>query len=130
MRRLFVLALLLLVGPPAMRADDLRLPLKDGSVRFAVIGDTGTGDSHQRDVAAQLASWRVKFPFAFVVMMGDNLYGGDSPKDYQQRIRDSLQGAAGRRREVLRVARQSRQPQRALVQAVQHERRTLLLVQA
>ena len=32
----------------------------------------------------QLASWRVKFPFDFVVMMGDNLYGGDGPKDYQE----------------------------------------------
>ena len=84
MRRLFVLALVLLVGPSAMQADDLRLPLKNGSVRFAVIGDTGTGDAHQRDIAAQLVSWRVKFPFSFVVMMGDNLYGGDSPKDYQK----------------------------------------------
>ena len=84
MRRLFLLALLLLVGPSAMQADDLRLPLKNGSVRFAVIGDTGTGDVHQRDIAAQLVSWRVKFPFSFVVMMGDNLYGGDSPKDYQK----------------------------------------------
>ena len=84
MRRLFLLALLLLVGPSAMQADDLRLPLKNGSVRFAVIGDTGTGDAHQRDIAAQLVSWRVKFPFSFVVMMGDNLYGGDSPKDYQK----------------------------------------------
>jgi Calcineurin-like phosphoesterase len=84
MRRLFLLALLLLVGPSAMQADDLRLPLKTDSVRFAVIGDTGTGDAHQRDIAAQLVSWRVKFPFTFVVMMGDNLYGGDSPKDYQK----------------------------------------------
>jgi hypothetical protein len=84
MRRLFLVALLLLVVPPAMQADDLRLPLKNGSVRFAVIGDTGTGDSHQRDVATQLAAWRGKFPFAFIVMMGDNLYGGDRPTDYQK----------------------------------------------
>jgi Calcineurin-like phosphoesterase len=84
MRRLFVLALFLLVAPSGMRADDLRLPLKNGSVRFAVIGDTGTGDSHQREVATQLAAWRGKFPFGFIVMMGDNLYGGDSPKDYQR----------------------------------------------
>jgi len=84
MRRLFLLGLLLLMGPSAIRAEDLRLPLKDGSVRFAVIGDTGTGDSHQRAIAAQLAQWRSKFPYAFVVMMGDNLYGGDSPKDYER----------------------------------------------
>jgi len=31
----------------ALAAQDLRLPMKDGSVKFAVIGDTGTGDSSQ-----------------------------------------------------------------------------------
>jgi len=84
MRRLFALALLLWVAASPALADELRLPLKDGSVRFAVIGDTGTGDSHQRDIATQLNTWRAKFPFAFVVMMGDNLYGGDRPRDYQR----------------------------------------------
>jgi predicted phosphodiesterase len=60
------------------------LPMKDGSVKFAVIGDTGTGDSHQVEVAKQLNTYRAKFPFPFVVMMGDNLYGGDAPRDYQK----------------------------------------------
>ena len=31
------------------------------SVKFAVIGDTGTGDQHQRDVAKQLATTRRSF---------------------------------------------------------------------
>ena len=85
MRRLLVSTVLLLAATmPATQADDLRLPLKKDSVRFAVIGDTGTGDSHQRDIARQLEAWQGKFPFTFVVMMGDNLYGGDSPKDYQR----------------------------------------------
>src|SRR5690349_21658077 len=84
MRRLLVLALLLVAVSTTIGADDLHLPLKKDSVRFAVIGDTGTGDAHQREVANQLAAWRAKFPFAFVVMMGDNLYGGDRPKDYQK----------------------------------------------
>ena len=42
MRRVLVLVLLLIAAPAAMQAQDLRLPLKDGSVRFAVIGDTGS----------------------------------------------------------------------------------------
>ena len=84
MRRLLVFAVALLAAVPAMQAQDLRLPLKNDSLRFAVIGDTGTGDGHQRDVARQLETWRAKFPFAFIVMMGDNLYSGDSPKDYQK----------------------------------------------
>ena len=86
MRRLFLLALLLLVGPSAMQADDLRLPLKNGSVRFAVIGDTGTGDKHQQAVATQLNDSRAKFPFDFVIMNGDNLYGGNSAKDYDKKF--------------------------------------------
>ena len=109
----------------------LRLPLKDGSVKFAVIGDTGTGDSHQLAIAK--AARRVpvrKFPFEFVVMMGDNLYGGDSAEGLREEVREPVQAAARRRREVLRVARQPRQPERAALQAVQHERRALLHVQA
>lgn len=84
MRRLLVLALLLTAAPISMPAQDVRLPMKDGSVKFAVIGDTGTGDKNQITVAKQLNASRTKFPFAFIVMMGDNLYTGDSPKDYQK----------------------------------------------
>jgi predicted phosphodiesterase len=82
MRRLLVLVLLL-AGISSLPAQDLRLPLKNGSVKFAVIGDTGTGDKHQLSVAKQLAASRAKFPFDFVLMMGDNLYTGDSPKSYK-----------------------------------------------
>ena len=44
MRRslLFVLMLPLLVAPTLV-AQDLTVPVKNGSVKFAVIGDTGTG---------------------------------------------------------------------------------------
>jgi calcineurin-like phosphoesterase family protein len=83
MRRLFILVLLL-AGVATLPAQDVRLPMKDGSVKFAVIGDTGTGDSHQFDVAKQLNTYRSKFQFPFVLMMGDNLYSGDAAKDYQK----------------------------------------------
>jgi DNA repair exonuclease SbcCD nuclease subunit len=86
MRR-FLMSVLLLVGlTVAVPAQDLKLPMKMGSVKFAVIGDTGTGDSHQLAVARQLAAYRSKFPFDFVIMMGDNLYGGNSPKDYDKKF--------------------------------------------
>jgi 3',5'-cyclic AMP phosphodiesterase CpdA len=83
MRRLYVLVFLI-AGVVTLPAQDIRLPVKDGSVKFAVIGDTGTGDSHQFDVAKQLMTYRAKFQFPLVVMMGDNLYSGDAPKDYQK----------------------------------------------
>jgi hypothetical protein len=83
MRRLFMLVVLL-AGVATLTAQDIRLPMNSGSLKFAVIGDTGTGDKHQYDVAKQLATYRSRFEFPFVVMMGDNLYGGDAPKDYQK----------------------------------------------
>jgi 3',5'-cyclic AMP phosphodiesterase CpdA len=69
------------------RSDtSLTLPVKKDSVKFAVIGDTGTGDKHQLAVAKQLAASRSQFPFDFVLMMGDNLYGGNSEKDYTKKF--------------------------------------------
>ncbi len=67
-------------------AQDLRLPMKAGSVKFAVIGDTGTGDRHQLDVAKELLAYRARFPFEFVIMVGDNMYGSDKPKDYVKKF--------------------------------------------
>jgi DNA repair exonuclease SbcCD nuclease subunit len=86
MRRLFVSILVLIGMTASVPAQDLKLPMKEGSVKFAVIGDTGTGDQHQLDVAKQLATYRGKFPFDFVIMMGDNLYGSNGPKDYEKKF--------------------------------------------
>jgi predicted phosphodiesterase len=91
MRRL--LAFVLIAASVAtFAAQELRLPLKSDSVKFAVIGDTGTGDSHQFSVANQLTSYRAKFPFDFVVMMGDNLYTGDGPKSYEKSFEKPYKG--------------------------------------
>jgi predicted MPP superfamily phosphohydrolase len=65
---------------------NVTLPMKNGSVKFGVIGDTGTGDKHQQAVAKQLIESRAKFPFDFVIMNGDNLYGGNSAKDYDKKF--------------------------------------------
>ena len=87
MRRNFLLTLLisaiLLIPASAQR---LTLPMKDGSVRFAVIGDTGSGSDKQREVGEMMAQYRGVFPFEFVLMMGDNLYGGEAPKDFEKKF--------------------------------------------
>ncbi len=64
----------------------LTLPVKDGSVRFAVIGDTGSGTTKQRDVGNMMVKYRALFPFEFVLMMGDNMYGGEDPKDFEKKF--------------------------------------------
>src|SRR5436190_19122533 len=85
MRRLFIT--FIAVGLAAsLQAQNITLPMKEGSVKFAVLGDTGTGDNHQLDVAKALAGARAKFPFAFVLLAGDNMYGSDSPKDYVKKF--------------------------------------------
>ena len=60
----------------------------------------------QYELAEQMAKLHERFKYDFVVLVGDNLYGSERPQDFAEEIRDSLQAAAGRRREVLRVAGQ------------------------
>src|SRR5262245_9081066 len=83
--RPFVLMLLTL-AMPALMAQNLTVPMKKDSVKFAVIGDTGTGDKHQLAVAKQLTATHAKFPFEFVIMAGDNIYGGNSAKDFDRKF--------------------------------------------
>jgi hypothetical protein len=47
-----------------------------------VIGDNGSGKRAQYEVGAQLVAARDSFPFAFVIMLGDNLYGSQAPSDF------------------------------------------------
>jgi 3',5'-cyclic AMP phosphodiesterase CpdA len=67
-------------------AQQLKLPMKEGSVRFAVIGDSGTGGGAQRQVANQIAAAHRLFPFTFTLMLGDNLYGDEDPGDYREKF--------------------------------------------
>ncbi len=69
-----------------LRAQQLTLPDKPNPVRFAAIGDMGTGDSAQYAVAQQMMAYHQKFPFDFVIMLGDNIYGGHNPRDFEQKF--------------------------------------------
>ncbi len=51
-----------------------------------MLGDTGTGDRAQYQVGEQLAKARAVFPFEFVIMLGDNMYGSERPQDYQRKF--------------------------------------------
>jgi 3',5'-cyclic AMP phosphodiesterase CpdA len=66
----------------------LALPVRAGSIRFAVLGDSGRGDTPQHEVAAQMAAWRGRFPFDFVLMLGDNIYDSHTPRDYQRKFEE------------------------------------------
>jgi 3',5'-cyclic AMP phosphodiesterase CpdA len=64
----------------------INLPNKEGSVRFVIIGDTGTGSKKQHELANILLRARQTFTYDFVLLLGDNLYGGESPGDYKDKF--------------------------------------------
>jgi hypothetical protein len=71
---------------PAQAAGQVPLPNKPDTLHFAVIGDNGTGDPPQYDLARQLTEWYGRFQFPLVVMMGDNIYGSDRPQDFVKKF--------------------------------------------
>lgn len=64
------------------------LPALPDAVRFAVIGDTGTGDKPQYEVAQRLTEYHRQFPFEFVIMLGDNMYGSQGPSDFVKKFEE------------------------------------------
>jgi len=64
---------------PAVRA-------RADAVTFGVIGDSGTGDRAQYDVAQQMVAQNARVPFDLVIMLGDNIYGGHAPEDFVQKF--------------------------------------------
>ena len=73
---------------PAPADVDLRLPNKKGTVKFGVIGDNGTGEREQYEIGEQLATWQAVFPFEFVIMLGDNIYGSQNPRDFVKKFEE------------------------------------------
>jgi hypothetical protein len=74
----------LIVG--SRHGQELLLPLKEKSVRFAVMGDSGTGKKGQYEVAQRMVEYQQRFPFEFVIMLGDNIYGTNSPSAYTKKF--------------------------------------------
>lgn len=84
-RRILLLAVILATSVNAPAGQETAI---DGatpsaaSLKFAVIGDNGTGEPAQYDVGAQMAAARERFPFELVIMVGDNMYGRQQPQDF------------------------------------------------
>ena len=84
----FASAALLLVSQLSLTgtAQKVTLPLAPDSTRFAVIGDTGTGDKPQYDIGKRLEEYRQRVKFTFAIMVGDNIYGSERPQDFQKKF--------------------------------------------
>ena len=77
------IALLLAVAVRFLAAQPaVPLPARAESLKFAVIGDSGTGAAAEYDVGARMTEARNTFPFDTVIMLGDNLYGRQGPQDF------------------------------------------------
>jgi 3',5'-cyclic AMP phosphodiesterase CpdA len=86
MRRLLVIIALITFFSASQLASQVTAPIKSGSVRMAAIGDMGTGDKSQYDVSQRMAEAHTTFPFDFVIMLGDNIYGSSTPRDFEMKF--------------------------------------------
>jgi len=85
-RRVFAFVAFWLLASLPFHAQDLSVPNRPGSLKFAAIGDNGTGERPEYDVANQMDLWHQRFPFDMVIMLGDNLYGSQGPADFVQKF--------------------------------------------
>jgi hypothetical protein len=66
----------------------LTLPNRADSLKFAVLGDFGTGDREQYQLGVQMKRVHDLFPFELVILVGDNLYGSERPQDFKKKFED------------------------------------------
>jgi hypothetical protein len=89
--RLFLVAFILGLGtlaagwqtkPATDKPIALSMPNKDGSLKFGVLGDFGTGEPQQYQMAEQMVRTYNAFKFELMILVGDNLYGSERPQDF------------------------------------------------
>jgi 3',5'-cyclic AMP phosphodiesterase CpdA len=86
MRRLLLIITVLTLLSASHSGAQVAAPVKPDSVRMAVIGDMGTGETRQYDVSRRMMEAHATFPFDFVIMLGDNIYGGSTPQDFERKF--------------------------------------------
>jgi hypothetical protein len=69
-------------------APVVALPNRDGSLKFLILGDFGTGDREQYQLADQMVKLRERFPFEMAITVGDNIYGSARPQDMRKKFEE------------------------------------------
>jgi hypothetical protein len=72
----------------AQTPDPLTLPNKDGSLKFAVLGDFGSGEPLQYVMAQQIVRTWQAYKFPLMITVGDNLYGSERPQDFRSKFEE------------------------------------------
>jgi predicted phosphodiesterase len=73
-------------APQTAATPPVDLPNREDSLKFAVLGDFGNGSRQQYELATQMDKLRARFPYQFVITVGDNIYGSDSPQGMRERF--------------------------------------------
>src|SRR4051812_39984444 len=71
---------------PVAQPSSAPLPNRSDSFKFAVLGDFGTGERTQYELADQMAKLQETFKYQVVVLVGDNLYGSERPQDFMKKF--------------------------------------------
>jgi hypothetical protein len=75
------------VEAPASKAEPpVPLPNNPDSLKFAVLGDFGTGGTSQYQLAEQMDTLHQKFPFELIILVGDNMYGSERASDFRTKF--------------------------------------------
>ena len=85
-KRVVLAGLIIAMSSAAFWAQDLSVPNRADSLKFAAIGDNGTGEQPEYDIGRQMDVWHRRFPFDMVIMLGDNIYGNQRPADFVQKF--------------------------------------------
>lgn len=76
-----------IVRPREQQTPDVAV-VEDEPLRFAVIGDFGTGEKRQQEVADRMCRWHSHRPFETVFTTGDNIYPDGDPDLFGERFHD------------------------------------------
>ena len=62
------------------------LPNQAESFKFGVLGNSGTGEQAQDQLADQMATLRERFKDQAVILLGDNIQGNERPQDFVKKF--------------------------------------------
>lgn len=75
-----------LVARTQSNAAPVPLPNQPDSFKFGVLGDSGTGEQAQYELADQMAELRERFKYDVVILLGGNIYGNERPQDFVKKF--------------------------------------------
>lgn len=88
---LFAFLLLTIFSPSILGQGSQPIPLPNtnlavSEIRFAAVGDTGTGGKNQTTLARQMLHIQQKTNFNLLLFLGDNIYENGSPKGIEKKF--------------------------------------------